>query len=124
MDEAREAQDSPTTTIFSEEEQAPEAWYSWQFTPAPGDPTQLFEFGMPLAELSAANKIAKYLGVDTLPDGYTLVHPEISPLETRMMERDAKGEGGMLEPQKVAVTEPSTPEPVVDDTPQIHDPDA
>ena len=118
MDEAREAQDNPTTTVFTQEEQAPEAWYSWKFTPAAGEPEQLFEFGMPLAEQDAANKIAKHLGIETLPDGSKLVHPEISPLEARMIERDAAKQGQATPTPEVVETSPSTPEPVDGDTPQ------
>lgn len=49
-------------------------WYSWTFRADAGAPAQNFEFGMPVTELDAGNRICAWLGIKSLPEGSLVEH--------------------------------------------------
>lgn len=94
----------------------PDHWFSWEFTASSGGPVQTFEFPSPLSELDASNRIAKYLGIDTLPVDSTVIHPE--PV---IEEADAKDGKPTPKPPPPPEPEPE-PEPTPDPEPEPEPP--
>lgn len=53
-------------------------WYTWTFRSNANAPEQVFEFGMPLAEQDARNRVAAHLGLHELPGEAMLTHTTVS----------------------------------------------
>lgn len=104
--------DNPTTTVV-----ASDAWHSWHYTSAPGGPEQVFEFPMPLPEIDAVNKIAKYLGVETLPVDSVVEHPIDPPLDEALDE-------ALDKVVKTTPTPPPLDDPQPDPLPPLDNPEA
>lgn len=88
------------------------AWHAWNYQGAPNEPVISVEFPMPMLPLDAANHIALGLGLETLPEGYTLEHPEPVEPDQEISEQSTE------EPQAPAPEEPTPEAPPSDPVPE------
>lgn len=93
-------------------------YYSWNFQSKHNEPVQVFEFGQPFNQLDASNRIARWLGVETLDEDAVLepTNPYVEPGSQQAPE--VAPENLTQQPQEPPAEPPSTGETPTETPPQ------